>query len=525
MAAKIVRPGGVAGTLLAGGVDVAADLVATTLGPAGRAVLVGQSHGQALFLRNGYAVLQEVDIGGGERQMGVQAMRELAWQTSDEVGDGTSTAVVMARALLNAGARAMRAGLSPAALQDAIDAHCRVIVTELEAMCRPVTGGDQLVRVATQAAGDDGVIGRLIAEAHDKAGVDGVVQVEAGHGVADELRVDPGLHFDQGWVSSHFAAEVGGKSVEIDDPLIILHFGQLSELGPIVPVLEMIAKADRGLVIIADNVSGDALTTLLVNKQRAGFKVAAVKAPGTGLWRQTMLEDIAVATGGMVIAEHLGTRLEHLRPHMAGRAEKITITEKTTTIQGGRGERPAVETRIREIRDAIAGEKHLSYDRDQHRKRLAWLTAGIATVRLGGFTATEIGARKERAKEASAAVRAALAGGILPGGSSALVHAGRRASSRLPNDLTGRLLGRIFGAALAAPLRAIAHNAGADGRAVIARVADAPDTVCYDALTRDLVASEELCDPLPIAKAALVNSVSTASRLLNVGAAITSRAA
>jgi chaperonin GroEL len=525
MAAKFVRSGGIAGTPFARGVDVVADLVCTTMGPPGRAVLVGRSHAPSLLLRDGYAVAQQLELAGAEQQMGVQAMRELAWRTSDQVGDGTSTSIVMARALMHAGATAMVAGVPPAVLKDAIDAHCRRVVAELEAMSVPVTRPAQLVRVATQAAGGDAAIGALIADAHERIGIDGVLQVEQGHGVGDEVRVDPGLHFDQGWISSYFAEDQQTQSVEIDDPLIVLHLGPITELGPIVPVLEMIAKADRGLVIIAENVGGEALSALVVNKQRAGFKVAAVKAPGTGFWRQIMLDDIAVATGGMVIAESLGTRLGQIRPHMIGRAQKVRITPNGTTIHGGRGRPAAVAVRVGEIREAILREKHLSFDRDQHRRRLAWLTAGIATVRLGGFTATEIGERQARATAASAAVRAARAGGVLAGGSSALVHAARRAAAMLPGDMMGRLIARMFAAAMHAPLRAIARNAGADAQAVVAQVEAGAEAVCYEAVSRRLVASTSLYDALPVARAALINSVSTASRLLNTGAAISSRAA
>jgi chaperonin GroEL len=522
MAAKVVRFGANAWEPLAHGVDIAADLVASTLGPAGRAVLVGRAHAAPLMLRNGYAVVQQLDLANAEHQAGVLMMRDLAWRTSDQVGDGTSSAIVMARAFLRAGALAVLAGVKRAELQAVIDAHCTAVVAELGAASRPILAGDALIRVATQAAGGDAAIGALLAEAHAQAGADGVVVVEEGRGNEDHVQVDAGLHFDQGWISAHFAGDPAAQSVEIQNPLILLHLGPINEIGPILPALEMIAKAGRGLVLIAESVGGEALSTLVVNKQRAGFEVAAVKAPGVGPWRQLMLEDIAIATGGLVIGEAFGSSLERLRPQMAGRARTVRITAAGTTIIGGDGDPAMRAIRTREIRDAIAREKHLSFDREQHRKRLARLEAGIATVRIGGVTATEITQRFDRAKAASASVRVAQAGGVIAGGSAAFIHAGRRAEAALPQDLAGRMVGRMFAAALQAPLRAIADNAGLDGRSVVARVLAADSNLCFDAEARHFVASDTLFDPMAVLQAALVNSVSVASRLLGMGAAVVS---
>ncbi len=520
MAGKIVRFGTAAGEALARGVDVAADLVACTLGPAGRAVLVGRTHAAPLMLRNGYGIVQQLDLANPEHQAGVLLMRELAWRTSDQVGDGTSSTIVMARAFLRAGALAKFAGVPGSELQAVIDAHCAVVASELEAASRPVLTGDALLRVATQAAGGDAAVGALIADAHARAGADGVVVVEEGRGNEDHVQVDAGLHFDQGWISPHFAGDPAAQSVEIEDPLILLHLGPVNDIGPILPALEMIAKADRGLVLIAESVGGEALNTLVVNKQRAGFKVAAVKAPGAGPWRQLMLDDIAIATGGLVIDEAFGSTLENLRPQMAGRARAVRITSAGTTIIDGQGDPAMRAIRTREVRDAISREKHLSFYREQHRKRLTRLEAGIATVRVGGVTATEITQRFDRAKTASAAVRAAQAGGVVAGGSAAFVHAGRRTEAKLPRDLAGRMAGRMFAAALQAPLNAIADNAGLDGRAVVSRVAAEGGCLCFDAATRDFARSNTLFDPMAVLRAALINSVSTASRLLGIGATV-----
>jgi chaperonin GroEL len=525
MVAKVVRWGDAADMPLARGVDIAADLVATTLGPAGRAVLVARPYASPLLLREGHAIVQQLDLADPAQQMGVQAMRELAWRTSDQAGDGTSTAIVMARALLQAGRQAVAAGIAPGELQEALDAHARAIGGQLDAAARPVREPGQLVRVAVQAAGGDGAIGALVADAHGQVGLEGVVQVQEGRGRADDCEVATGLHFDQGWISPHFVDDQRAQSVEIDDPLIVLHLGVLNDLGPILPVLEMIAKADRGLVLIAENVGGDALSTLIVNRQRAGFKVAAVKAPGAGPWRQLMLDDLAVATGGTMIADHLGIRLEHLRPSMAGRAAKVRITRNGTTIVGGRGEPAAIRLRAQEIRDAIAGEKHLAFDREQHRRRLARLEAGVATLRIGGATPTEIAERHRRAKAASAAVAAAQKGGIVPGGIAALLHAERRARPELPPGLLGRMVGRIFAAGMQAPLRTIVENAGLDGHAVVHRLAEGDGDDGYDVDARQFLAGDRLCDPFPVLQAALQNATSTAARLCGVAVAITSEAA
>ncbi|HEX2528235.1 MAG TPA: chaperonin GroEL [Geminicoccus sp.] len=525
MAAKIVRTGEAASAALARGVDVAADIVGTTIGPAGRTVLIGREHVSPLLVRQGYAIMQQLDLDDPGEQMGVQAMRELAWRTSDQVGDGTSSAIVMARALLRAGMAAVAAGVAPADLQDGLDAHCRAVVAELEARADTAPSPEQLEAVAAQAASGDRVIGRLLVEAHTEVGPSGVVQVLEGHGSRDEVQVDPGLHFDQGWISPYFVDDQPTQSVEIDKPLVILHLGAVNDLGPIVPVLEMIAKADRGLVLIAENVGGDALSTLVVNKQRAGFKVAAVKAPGAGRWRELMLEDLAIATGGVVIGGPLGTSLEQLRPSMAGRAQKVRITRTGTTMVGGGGDPALVARRTDEIRDAIRREKHLSFDRDQHRKRLARLEAAVATVRIGGATTTAIAERHARALAASAAVRAAMAEGIVPGGSSSLVHMGLLLRSRLPGDLAGQMIHRTMSACLQAPLQAIAANGGLDGRSVCHHLEAAGDRSCFDMTARTLVAADAIGDPLPVLRAALINSVSTASRLLGLGAAITSTAA
>lgn len=519
MSARVVRIGEAASQPVMRGIDVAADLVAGTMGPAGRAVLVGRHHAPPLLLRNGYAITRNLELDERGEQVGVRFMRDLAWRVSDGVGDGTSTAVLMARAFTRAGGLASLAGMAPAELQEAIDAHCGVVLGLLEAASRPAPEGEALELLAIQALGGDAALGAPLAEAHARAGPDGMVIVEEGRSARDSLRFDAGLHFDQGWISPHLVDDARTRTIEIENPLILLHAGAITTLEPVVRVLEMIGEAKRGLVIVADAVSDTALATLIANKRRAGLKVAAMRSPGAGTWRRSMLEDIAIATGGTVIAEEEGHSLARLRPQLLGGAAKAIIRQKDSTFIGGKGDPAAIQARTGAIRDAIAREKHLSFDREQHRKRLARLQAGIATLGIGGQTPSHLQSRLEQARSASATLAAALAGGLVEGGSAALVHAVRKASSALPEGLLGELVGRMFRAAAQAPLRAIVRNAGEDPDLMAAEIA-ASAGLTFDARSRKLVPSATIVDPAPVAIAAFRGGVSAASRLLAVGAAL-----
>jgi chaperonin GroEL len=501
------------------GVDILADLVARTIGPAGRAVLVGRRHGMPQLCRNGYAIARELELDDQARQVGVVMARELAWRTSDAVGDGTKTAILVARALLRAGGRASLAGIPASELVELIEAHQTAVIEALEATGLPAPEGEALGRFATQAAGGDTALGALLAEAHGAAGKDGVVLVEAGQTAADDLRFMGGLQLDQGWLSPHLVDDQATRSIVLTDPLILLHAGPIEALGPMVRVLEMIAKAGRSLLIVADSLSEQALATLIANKRRAGLKVAAVKAPGAGPWRRLLLEDLALATGATLIAPELGTSLDGLRPQVMGRAAEVRIDRTTTTIIGGGGEPDAIAPRIAEIRRAIAREQHLAFDREQHQKRLARLASGIATLSVGGRTPAHLAARLEHARNASAAIASALAGGLVPGGSTALAHAAGRARPRLPGGLAGELLGRLFQAACEAPLRAIVRNAGEAAEILVPRLMERPD-LAFEARGRGLVPIDELRDPLPVVRTAFQSAVATASRLLTVDCAL-----
>jgi chaperonin GroEL len=517
--------GGLAGTDLARGINVAADLVSSTLGPSGRAVLVGQEHAGCLFLRDAHAIMQNLHLANGEQQMGVQAMRELTWRMLDLVGDGASTAMVIARALIRAGATGHMVGFAPPALHRAMERHCKIVIGELDNMSVPVTSQEQLLQVARHAAHDDLNLAKSVCYAHSNVGADGLVVIEENHGTEDRVSVSMGCTFEGGWISPLFANDPFSQTVELDDPLLLLHLDPLNDVAPVVRVLEMIAAAGRSLVIIAADVGGEALSTLITNKRHAGLKVAAVRAPGVGPWRALMLEDIAVATGGTVIGDAAGFSVAHLRPQMVGQAKRIRISRTETSIVGGQGASASIEWRAQEIRSAILREQHLSYDRDQHRRRLARLIAAIATIRLGGATSIETADRVSKAKPAAAAVREAQIGGLLPGASAALVHAERRARRTLDGDPRGRFIGQMFKAGLQAPLFVAASNSGADARNVLARLEAEGEGVCFDAARRRFAGSGDLFEPLTIAKAAVRNAVSVASRLLETEGAISRRAA
>jgi chaperonin GroEL len=516
--------GGLANTDLARGINLATDLVSVTLGPSGRAVLVGQKHARCLLLRDAYAILQNLDLVNGEQQMGVQAMRELAWRMLDQVGDGASTAMVIARALIRVGASARMVGLAPPALHRAMEHHCKIVVGELDNMSLSVTSEQQLLQVACQAAHDDFNLAKSICCAHSNVGTDGLVIIEESQGMDDRVSVNMGFTFEEGWISALFADDPSSRTLELEDPLLLLHLGPLNDVVPVVRVLEMIAEAGRALVIVAADVGGEALATLIANKRHAGLKVAAVRIPGVGPWRALMLEDIAVATGGTVIGDAAGFSVAHLRPHMVGRAKRVRISRTETSIVGGQGALASIEWRAQEIRGAILRERHLSYDRDQHRRRLARLTAGVATIRVGGATSIETADRVSKAKPAAAAVREAQNGGLLPGASAALVHAERRARRMLDGDLRGRFIGQMFKAGLQAPLLAVASNSGVDARNVLARLEAEGEGVCFDAARRRFAGSDDLFEPLTIAKAAVRNAVSVASRLLETEGAVSRKA-
>jgi chaperonin GroEL len=485
-------------------------------------VLIERPFAAPLLSGNGYAIAKEVELADPLADLGARALREVAWRTSDAVGDGTTTAMLLTRALLAEGVRASVLGLAPRGLQRGLERAVEAALAELERCSRAQPSAAQLAGIATLAATGDGEVGALVADAAARVGNEGVILVEEGRGLASELEVRDGLHYDQGYVSAHFVTDEKRMVVELEAPYILLHPAPVADLGAIVPVLNAFAKADRPLLLIAQDVTGEALATLVVNKRRAGFKVAAAHAPGAGERRRAMLEDLAIATGGALIAAELGTRLQDLRPEMLGRAKRVLVTREATTIVDGAGRPDTVTARCGELRRAIEREKYLSYDREQLQQRLARLVSGIAVVQVGGATETALKERKERAEAAVNAVRAAIAGGIVPGGGAALVHASKALGGLAAEDVAERAAIGFVRRALCAPARQIAANAGVDGGLAVARLLEQDDpNFGYDAATGkygDLVAAG-IVDPTRVVATALRNAVSTAAGIIATEAA------
>jgi chaperonin GroEL len=526
MAGRRVIFGAAARRALLRGAGLLAEAAGRTLGPAGRTVLLDRPFAAPIVSRNGYGIAQQIDLPDRLENLGVQALREVAWRTSDAVGDGTATAMVLTRALLAEGVRTMAAGLAPRALHRGMARAVATVATALETHARPAGAPEQLARLAAHAAGGDPEIGELLAEASARVGPEGVILVEGGRALACELEVRLGMHYDKGYISAHFVTDEARMRVDLEAPYILVQETRIAELDAIVPVLNAFARADRTLLFIAEDVVGQALATLVVNKVKAGFKVAAAYAPGFGAWRRPMLEDIAIATGGLVVSDTLGNRLADLRPEMLGRAKRVLLTEHATTIIEGAGDPALLEFRRRELRTAIEREKYLSYDREQLQQRLARLTGGIAVVKVGGATASAIEERKERASGAARALRAAAAGGVVAGGGAALVHASKALHELADDSLEQRAARNAVGRALLAPARRIAANAGADACHVIARLLAEDDPgFGFDAARRrfgDLHATG-IVDATRIVSEALRNAASTATQLLMSEAAIARR--
>ena len=499
------------------GAELLADVAGRTLGPAGRTVLIDRRFAAPVASRSGYGIAKLVEVPDRLENLGVQALREVAWRTSEAVGDATTTAMVLTHALLAEGVRAASSGLNPRALQRGIERAVGAVCDELEARSRPAPPPEQLARSAAHAAGGDPEIGALLAEATARVGPEGVILVEGGQALACELEVRLGMHYDKGFLSPHFVTDKQRMRVELEDPYILMQQTRIADLDAIVPALNAFAKADKPLLFIAEDVAGQALATLVVNKVRAGFKVAAAYAPGVGAWRRPMLEDIAIATGGLVVSDAFGNRLADLRPEMLGRAKRVLITEHATTIIEGAGDPALIDLRRRELRVAVEREKHLSYDREQLQQRLARLTGGIAVIKVGGATSSAIGERKERATGAASAVRAAAAGGVLAGGGAALAHAGKVLRELARESLEQRAAINAVGRAVLAPARRIADNAGADGRFVVARLlADDDPDFGFDAARGSFgnLHDAGVVDATRVVCAALRNAASTATRLL-----------
>ncbi|HYI82349.1 MAG TPA: chaperonin GroEL, partial [Acetobacteraceae bacterium] len=465
MAAKDVRFGANARERMLRGVDILSDAVKVTLGPKGRNVVLDKSYGAPRITKDGVTVAKEIELHDKFENMGAQMVREVASKTSDVAGDGTTTATVLAQAIVREGAKAVAAGLNPMDLKRGIDKAVAVVVSELEKNTREISASAEVAQVGSVSANGDPEVGEMIARAMEKVGNEGVITVEEAKGVTTELDVVEGMQFDRGYVSPYFITNAEKMLAEMDNPYILVFEKKLSGLQPMLPLLETVVQSGRPLVIVAEDVEGEALATLVVNKLRGGLKVAAVKAPGFGDRRKAMLEDIAILTGGQVISEDLGIKLENVALNMLGRAKTVRIEKENTTIVDGAGEKTEITGRCEQIKAQIE-ETTSDYDREKLQERLAKLAGGVAVIRVGGSTEVEVKERKDRVDDALHATRAAVEEGIVPGGGTALLYATKSLEGlKGANDDQTRGID-IVRRALLAPVRQIAENAGHDGAVV-----------------------------------------------------------
>jgi chaperonin GroEL len=522
MSAKEVKFATEAREKMLRGVDILANAVKVTLGPKGRNVVLDKSFGAPRITKDGVTVAKEIELADKFENMGAQMVREVASKTNDLAGDGTTTATVLAQAIVREGARSVAAGMNPMDLKRGIDLAVQAVVEDLESHARKVTKNDEIAQVGTISANGDAEIGRHLAEAMAKVGNDGVITVEEAKSLETELEVVEGMQFDRGFVSPYFVTNADKMRVELEDPYILIHEKKLSGLQAMLPVLEAVVQTGKPLLIVAEEIEGEALATLVVNKLRGGLKVAAVKAPGFGDRRKAMLEDIAILTGGTHLAEDLGIKLENVTLQMLGRAKKVMIDKDNTTIVEGAGAKKDIESRVAQIRAQIE-ETTSDYDREKLQERLAKLAGGVAVIRVGGATEVEVKEKKDRVDDALHATRAAVEEGILPGGGVALLRAVRALELVRPVNDDQRAGVEIVRRAIQVPARQIATNAGEDGSLVVGRLLEKQEYAWgYNAATgqyQDLVAAGVI-DPAKVVRTALQDAASVASLLITTEALV-----
>src|SRR6195952_5664013 len=525
MAAKDVRFGGDARQRMLRGVDILADAVKVTLGPKGGNVVIDKSFGAPRITKDGVTVAKEIELADKFENMGAQMVREVASKSSDVAGDGTTTATVLAQAIVREGAKAVAAGMNPMDLKRGINKAVAAVVEELKANTRKIRPPAETAQVGTISANGDTEIGRMISEAMQKVGNEGVITVEEAKGIQTELDVVEGMQFDPGYVSPYFITNAEKMTANLYQPYILIHEKKLSSLQPMLPLLESVVQSTRPLLIIAEDVEGEALATLVVNKLRGGLKVAAVKAPGFGDRRKAMLEDIAILTGGQVISEDLGIKLESVTLNMLGRAKTVLIEKENTTIVEGAGSTEDIKGRCNQIRAQVE-ETTSDYDREKLQARLAKLAGGVAIIRVGGSTEVEVKERKDRVDDGLHATRAAVEEGIVPGGGGALARASLVLSKLVAVNDDQRFGIEIVRKAVLTPLRQIAENAGEDGAVVSGRVLDRDEyNWGFDAQSgqfKDLVAAG-IIDPTKVVRSALQNAASVASLLVTTEAMVAER--
>jgi chaperonin GroEL len=522
MAAKEVKFSVDARDKMLRGVDILANAVRVTLGPKGRNVVLEKSFGAPRITKDGVTVAKEIELEDRFENMGAQMVREVASKTSDIAGDGTTTATVLAQAIVKEGAKAVAAGMNPMDLKRGIDLAVEAVVQDLKKNSKNVTSNDEIAQVATISANGDAEIGRFLADAMKKVGNEGVITVEEAKSLETELEVVEGMQFDRGYISPYFVTNADKMRVEMEDPYILINEKKLSGLNELLPLLEAVVQTGKPLLVIAEDVEGEALATLVVNKLRGGLKVAAVKAPGFGDRRKAMLQDIAILTGGTAISEDLGIKLENVTINMLGRAKKVMIDKENTTIVNGAGKKADIQARIAQIKAQIE-ETTSDYDREKLQERLAKLAGGVAVIRVGGATEVEVKERKDRVDDALHATRAAVEEGVLPGGGVPLLRAAR-VLEKLKADNDDQKTGiEIVRKALGWPARQIAMNSGEDGSVVVGKILD-KDSYNYgfDAQTGEFgnLVSKGIIDPTKVVRAALQDAASVAGLLVTTEAMV-----
>ena len=522
MAAKDVKFSTDARDRMLKGVNILADAVKVTLGPKGRNVVIEKSFGSPRITKDGVSVAKEIELSDRFENMGAQMVKEVASRTNDEAGDGTTTATVLAQAIIKEGLKAVAAGMNPMDLKRGVDLATSRVVEAIKAAARPVKDSDEVAQVGTISANGEAFIGRQIADAMQKVGNEGVITVEENKGMETEVEVVEGMQFDRGYLSPYFVTNPDKMIADLEDCLILLHEKKLSSLQPMVPLLESVIQSQKPLLIIAEDVEGEALATLVVNKLRGGLKIAAVKAPGFGDRRKAMLQDLAILTGGQVISEDLGMKLENVGMDMLGSAKKVTITKDNTTIVDGAGEKAEIEARVSQIRTQIE-ETTSDYDREKLQERVAKLAGGVAVIRVGGMTETEVKERKDRVDDALNATRAAVQEGIVVGGGVSLVQAGKALEGMTGANSDQDAGIAIVRRALESPLRQIAENAGVDGAVVAGKVRESSDiTFGFNAQTEEYgdMFKFGVIDPAKVTRTALEDAASIAGLLITTEAMV-----
>jgi len=522
MAAKDVRFSGEARERMLRGVETLANAVKVTLGPKGRNVVLDKSFGAPRITKDGVTVAKEIELDDKFENMGAQMVREVAQKTNDLAGDGTTTATLLAASIVKEGAKAVAAGMNPMDLKRGIDLAVRAVVEDIKKRSKKVASSAEVAQVGTISSNGDSNIGKMIAEAMQKVGNEGVITVEEAKALDTEVEIVEGMQFDRGYLSPYFITNAEKMVADLEDAYVLLHEKKLSGLQAMLPVLEAVVQSGKPLLIIAEDIEGEALATLVVNKLRGGLKVAAVKAPGFGDRRKAMLEDIAILTGGQLIAEDLGIKLESVTTAMLGRAKKIVIEKEKTTIVDGAGKKKDIEGRVNQIKAQIE-ETTSDYDREKLQERLAKLAGGVAVIRVGGATEIEVKEKKDRVEDALNATRAAVEEGIVPGGGVALLRA-KKAIGKLHNSNSDVQAGiNIVLKALESPLRQIAENSGVEGSIVVNKIAEnKSETYGFDAQTEDYVdmLDKGIVDPAKVVRAALQDAASVAGLLVTTEAMV-----